>query len=183
MKLYHATTVPDLEILQANSWDREGNPVLYLTDNFQYSLFYIRDLDINYVTCGVGTDGIVHYDEKFPNQLETLYRGMAGWVYEVDVAPEQKKTNGVYVKRGDARVIGKTYISDALQAIQTEIKKGTVDFLAFADTTEAQRALNQEGIVHLFLSERNMHPKKAAFLRTHFPEAWEEAQNILAQSK
>lgn len=176
MKLYHGTTVSDLEILQAASRDRDGNPVLYLTDRYAYSLFYIRDREISFVTCGVGVDGTVNYDEKFPEQLEMLYRGMSGWVYEVEVDARPGKVNGIYIVQGDATITGKTYIPDVFDAIQREITRGTVKLLAYEDTTPAQRALNREGMVRLFLSERNMPPKKEAFFRKYFPESWEEAK-------
>lgn len=169
MKLYHGTTVPDLEILRANSRDREGNPALYLTDNFSYSLFYIRDREIDFVTCGVDGEGIVHYDEKFPNQLDVLYRGRPGWVYEVDVEAEPTKINGIYVTRGDAGVIRAHYIPDALEAIQSEIQRGAVDFLAYENTTEEQRKLNREGILRL-LEDEKMSSQKRAFFHAHFSE-------------
>lgn len=176
MKLYHGTTVSGLEVLRAGSLDRDGNPVLYLTDNFAYSLFYIRDREISFVTCGVGADGTVNYDEKFPDQLQILYRGMSGWVYEVEVEAKPGKVNGIYITQGDAKITGKTYIPDVYEVIRSEIDRGTVKLLAYGDTTQAQRELNREGIVRLFLSDRNMLPKKEAFLRRHFPEAWEEAK-------
>lgn len=176
MKLYHGTTVSGLEILRPNSVDREGNPVLYLTDNYSYSLFYIRDREIDFVTCGVREGGIVHYDEKFPNQLETLYHGMSGWVYEVEADAKPTKISGIYVTRDNAKVIGKYFIPDALAAIKEAVSQGYVKLFSYEKTTEEQRKLNQEGMVRWFQSDRQMHPKKEAFLRTHFPDAWEEAQ-------
>ncbi len=182
MRLFHATTIGGLDILRANSCDLEGNPVLYLTDNVPYSLFYIRDREIDFVTCGVRAGGTVHYDEKFPNQLETLYRGMSGWVYEVEAEAESTKIMGIYVVRGDVPITGKRYIPDVYQEICREIHGGKVLFLAYEDISEAQRQQNREGMVRWFLSDYNMHPKKKAFLCTHFPEAWEEARRNLDKS-
>lgn len=170
MKLYHGTTVPGLDILRANSRDREGREVLYLTNNFSYSLFYIRDREIDFVTCGVGKDGIVHYDEKFPNQLDVLYRGRSGWVYEVDVEAEPTKINGIFVTRGDAKVLHAHYIPDTLKAIREEIQRGAIDFLTYENTTEEQRKLNQEGIAQLLESDDKMSAQKRAFFQTYFSE-------------
>jgi hypothetical protein len=39
--------------------DDTSSPVIYLTPNRAYALFYIRDKDINYVTCGVTAEGYV----------------------------------------------------------------------------------------------------------------------------
>ena len=180
MKLFHATTVHGLKYLNPNSRDRDGNSVLYLTDNFPYSLFYIRDREIDFVTCGVREGGVVFYDEKFPNQLEVLYKGMSGWVYEVEAETEPTKIRGIYAVRGNAAVTGVTYIPDALQAIQREIEKGSVYFLAYEALSDRQKAMNHEGLVQLFRSGSVVSSRKEAFLREHFPEAWEEAENVLA---
>lgn len=65
---YHGTTTPGITELRAN-------PAAYLTPNRAYALFYIIDKEINWVTCGVKEDGIVHYDERFKNQAQKLYAG------------------------------------------------------------------------------------------------------------
>lgn len=183
MKLYHGTDVSGLEILRANSRDREGRPVLYLTDHFSYSLFYIRDREIDFVTCGVRDGGVIHYDEKFPDQLEILYRGRSGWVYEVDVDAEPTRTKGIYVVRKDAPVSRVYRIPDALTAIRDEIGKGRIQLLRYEDLTAEQRHLNREGMIRYFLSGRKLSPEKEQFHRQHFPEEWVEVQNILAQSR
>ncbi len=182
MRLFHATTIAGLDILRANSRDREGNPVLYLTDNVPYSLFYIRDREIDFVTCGVREGGTVHYDEKFPNQLETLYRGMSGWIYEVDTDAVRTKINGIYVVHNDVVVLNKMYIPDVLKAIWDETEKDKVYILPYADLSAEQKRINQDGMVQWFLSDRNMNSRKKKFLRKHFPEAWEEAGRILDKS-
>ena len=181
MRLYHGTTVKGLDILRANSRDKNGNPVLYLTDNRAYSLFYIREREIDFVTCGVGAEGIVHYDEKIPNQLELLYQGKTGYVYEVEADAEPTKINGIYVTSQDTKITAVTYIPEAYGAICNEIRKGNVEILHYEELTEEQRRLNEEGIRRWLQSEQRMHPKKEMFLRTHFPAAWAEAQNALAQ--
>ena len=183
MKLYHGTSISGLKILRANSRDRAGNPVLYLTDHFSYSLFYIRDQEIDFVTCGVRAGGVVHYDEKFLDQLKILYGNRSGWVYEVDVDAEPTKTKGIYVVRGDASVSRIYAIPDVLQAIYDEIRKDKVHFLRFEDLTDEQLRLNREGMTRYFLSEQNLTTRKKQFLQEHFPEAWLDAQNILAQSR
>ncbi len=58
-----------------------AKPVVYFTPNRAYALFYIRDREINWVTCGVKEDGVIRYDERFPDQLKTIYQGVSGYVY------------------------------------------------------------------------------------------------------
>lgn len=183
MKLYHGTTIPGIEVLQVNSFDREGRPALYLTDHWAYSLFYLRDREIDFVTCGVGSDGRVHYDEKIPDQLKVLYQGRSGYIYQTDVDAEPTPTRGIWISSENAAVTRCIDIPDVYEAILEEIRMGTVEFLPFESLTEEQRKLNHEGALRVFLSGRLMNRKKEAFYKEHFPDAWLEAQNILAQRK
>lgn len=178
MKLYHGTTVPNLDRLKACSCDRDGNPILYLTDNPVYSLFYIRDREIDFVTCGVGRDGKVHYDEKFPNQLELMYKGKSGYLYETDIPAELTRVPGIWLCREDANVMGMEYIPDVYDAIRDEIQNGNVDFLPYEALTLTQKELNHQGMVHEFLRSGCRNSKRTVLLRKFYPEAWEEAQKF-----
>lgn len=74
MLLYHGSAAGGLTRLT-------GQPCVYLTPYPCYALCYIRDPNVNYVTCGVDKDGVVRYDVNFPEQLRTLYVGRSGWLY------------------------------------------------------------------------------------------------------
>lgn len=78
-----------------------------------------------------------------------LYRGKAGYVYEVDDQAEQTKVRGIYVTGGEAAVTGAVYIPDAYEAILREIEKGNVRLLPYENLTEEQKMLNHQGIIHL----------------------------------
>lgn len=176
MRLYHGTTEANIGELRVTARGRDGKAVLYLTDNRAYSLFYIRDRDIDFVTCGVDEKGIVHYDEKFENQLKILYQGRAGYIYETEQEAEPTKVNGIYICKENAAVSKVEYISDAYDAIMEEIEKGNVEFLSYHDLTDDQKTMNHKGAVHMIQNVR-MNPKKEAFIREYFPEAWLEGQN------
>lgn len=57
---YHGATeeLTELNAVSKNHVDA-AKPVVYLTPNRAYALFYIRDRDINWVTCGVKEDGVI----------------------------------------------------------------------------------------------------------------------------
>lgn len=175
MRLYHGTLVPGLKILSVSSRDRERNPALYLTDNRAYGLFYIRDREIDFVTCGVGKDGKVYYDEKFPSQLEVLYRGKRGFLYETDAQAEQARVPGIWLCRKEATITGVEEISDVYEAIKREIERGTVVLLRYEELTLEQKAQNHAGIVNE-IRRFPVTPQKEAFYRKYFPEAWDEAR-------
>lgn len=83
MTFYHGCSEGGIKVLtpRSASHDGSGRQVVFLTPNRAYALFYIRDRDINYVTCGVTDEGCIRYDERFSGQLETLYKGMSGYLY------------------------------------------------------------------------------------------------------
>lgn len=182
MRLYHGSMVDQLTRIKVFSCDKGGRNVAYLTDSHPYSLFYIRDREIDFVTCGIYSDGKVQYDEKFPGQLEEIYDGISGYCYEVKAEAEQTKTPGVWVCRQDAVVVRREYIENVYDAIMEAHSRGRVSILRYEELSTAQRSLNHQGMVHTFLNADNMHIKRIKFLQNHFPEAWEEAQNILAHS-
>jgi hypothetical protein len=113
--LYHGTMTADIKVLNANSYSHTTNSsVVYLTPNRAYALFYIRDKNINWVTCAVNKEGVVIYHENFPNQLEKLYKGISGYIYGCTYDDVFKETPTTDVWQTDNSVIiYKTeYISD-----------------------------------------------------------------------
>ena len=87
--LYHGSIIENIEVLEARSkLHGSDSRVVYLTSSIPYALVYIWDAEKNnnhtkHVTCGI-RDGEVFYEEKFPNQLETFYKGVSGYLYCVD---------------------------------------------------------------------------------------------------
>lgn len=175
MKLYHGSTENGITELSPVSKDKDGHSVLYLTDNFAYSLFYLRDRKTDFVTCGVAADGKVHYYEWFPNQIKTLYNNRSGWIYEVDTNAEPYRIRGIHVCREAVAVTQRHYIEDAYSAILNEIKKGTVIVRSFDEVTKEQLQQYREDMVKWLRTEKNMSAEKKNFYRTYFPECWESA--------
>lgn len=178
MKLYHGSTENGITELYPVSKDKDGNSILYLTDNYAYSLFYLRDRKIDFVTCGVAPDGKVYYDEWFPNQIKTLYGNRSGWIYEVDTIAEPYRICGIHVCREAVVVTQKHYIEDAYSAILDEIKKGTVIVRSFEEATREQLQQYRDGLAKWLRSESNMSAEKKNFYRTYFPECWESAHEL-----
>lgn len=82
---YHASNTGGLKQLLPLSVNHDGGKaVCYFTTCRAYALFYLRDMEINHVTCGMPRDGVVTYYEEFPRQLEKIYGGRSGWLYHCD---------------------------------------------------------------------------------------------------
>lgn len=173
MRLFHGTEVAGLRTLVPMS-RREGGTRLYLTDCFAYSLFYLRDREIDFVTCGVGQNGIVHYDEKFPDQLKILYGGRPGYVYEAEADPEPGAAPGIWICREAVEVTAVRFIPDAYEAILAQMGRGRVAFVPYEALTQEQKVQNHAGAVD-FLRRFPINAAQEAFYRKHFPLAWEEA--------
>ncbi len=167
MKLYHGTTTSGITELNPGHKSR-----LYLTDNYAYSLFYIRDREIDFVTCGIAGNGKVYYDEKFPNQLKHLYQSRQGWVYTGEADAKPTKIRGIYIYEGNVPVEEKAFIPDTYAAIMAEVNKGNVIIQSYDMLTADQREQNNRGIVQELITDRGMNPVRIEFLRKHFPEAW-----------
>jgi hypothetical protein len=70
---YHASNIKNLrELLPLSTMHGGGEKVCYVTPVRAYALFYLRDMEINHVTCWVSGEGVVGYEEQFPNQLKTI---------------------------------------------------------------------------------------------------------------
>ena len=142
MIFYHASNIEGLEELHANSRSHgeEGKRVLYLTDNRAYSLFYLRDKKINFVTCGVREDGLVHYFERFPNQLQVIYEGQTGYLYQCNSNDKIKetKTKGVWIIEENTRIDDAEYVTDAYREILKAEAEGNVIIHRFADIPEEE---------------------------------------------
>ena len=140
-KFYHGSISANLKQLEIISKCNE-NPNIkcaYITDNYAYSLFYVRDMDINLVTAWVNKDGIVCYEEQFENQLEIMYKNQSGYIYSCEDDNEfiKSETNGIYYSKKPIVLTEKEYISDAYSKIQQQIKSGNIEIKYFKDNQKS----------------------------------------------
>ena len=88
-RYYHGSAAADIQALEPRSLlHGTADRVVYLTDHVTYALLYIWDEQHNgragkYVT-GWIKDGVACYEEQFPNQLQTFYQGVQGYLYTVE---------------------------------------------------------------------------------------------------
>ena len=178
MIYYHGTT-EDLTKLNAVSKDHADahNSVVYLTPNRAYALFYIRDREINWVTCGVKGDGVILYDERFPDQLKTIYRGVSGYIYscEDNGSFVTSKTRDIYTCNQPVSINSKVFVPDVYEELLKYVQRGSIDVTRYESLSEDEKQDVFDMMVHsIFKNDLfNSSGKKAAFFREHFTEAWE----------
>ncbi|MBR3841537.1 MAG: hypothetical protein IKM20_10405 [Erysipelotrichales bacterium] len=79
--LYHGSIMKDLKVIQANANSHTfKKKVAYFTEDRVYALVCCRSREENFVTMGL-RNGKQHYFERFPNQLEVLYKNKKGYLY------------------------------------------------------------------------------------------------------
>lgn len=178
MTLYHGSTRENIKSLNAVSKDHRSadNRVAYLTSSRTYALFYIRDIEIDYVTCGVNKSGIIVYDEHFPNQLESLYRGVKGFLYHFnsDCHFEETAKRTVWVTRKPVHVMAVERIEDVYDALLTEEKKGLIKINHYESwTSEKKKDIHEMMIYSLFIKDFNSMPHtRTSFYKKNFTEAY-----------
>lgn len=177
--IYYHGTMEDLNELNAVSKDHADaqNSVVYLTPNRVYALFYIRDREINWVTCGVREDGVIHYGERFPNQLKTIYHGVSGYLYtcEDNGSFFASKTRDIWNCNQPVTIIGKEFVPDVYEELIKYVQCGAINVTRYESLSEGEKQDVFEMMVHLILKNDwvNSTSKKAVFFKVHFPEAWE----------
>ncbi len=179
MPIYYHGTTEELTVLNAVSKDHADaqNSVIYLTPNRAYALFYIRDREINWVTCGVKEDGVIRYDERFPDQLKTIYQGVSGYLYtcEDNGLFVASKTREIWICNQSVSITGREFISDVYDEILKCEKSGLVNIRRYETLPEDDKQDVFDMMVHLIFKNDwvNSISKKAVFFQKHFPEAWE----------
>jgi len=172
MTCYHGSPIAGIKVLSPPP----GRP-LYLTDCRAYALFYIRDLEINWVTCGV-RDGVVVYDEQFPGQLRVLYAGQSGWLYACEGEFAPGNSPWIVLAHEPVPVTSAEFIPDAYEAILREIDAGTVRVDKYENKSEEYLQERTEGMARHIVKSGWLEADtpKARFAEQYFPAAWEMAK-------
>lgn len=184
--LYHGSVTADIMELKANS-PLHGNDkkVVYLTDNIPYALLYIWDGEHNnysrkFVT-GWIKNGIAYYEEVFPNQLETFYKGASGYLYFIEKNADFFAVDGreaMYYSEKNIIVENEVYIEDIYRELIKYETSGQFKLLRFNEQTkEKQNELinKSAGIIAKSDFFKN-DEEKAKFYKKYFSAAWERAE-------
>lgn len=177
---YHGSVKENLLKLDVISKCNE-NPEIkcaYITNNYAYSLLYIRDMDINIVTAWVGDDGIVYYEEQFKNQLKILYDGLSGFVYHCnDNNFIKSNTNGIYYSTSQIYFDRLEKIDNVYKKINEEIKKGNIIVKKFKDITNERKTFLYRGIANKIIKNNffKNNKKLRDFYFKYYRVAWKMA--------
>ena len=187
--LYHGTVIPNIKNLNAVSSLHGGGEqkIVYLTDNRAYSLFYIWDSVHNlkkgkHVTAWI-KDGIVYYEEQFPEQLKAFYDGVSGYLYRVEKNASFRSVQNresMWYSTENATVESVEYIRNVYDALSEYQKEGKLKIVRF-DEVEKSRIDALYSRMADSVSERRLveapNDPDALFYQKYFPRVWERAKS------
>ncbi|MBQ3527513.1 MAG: hypothetical protein IJA52_03050 [Clostridia bacterium] len=185
--LYHGSITPRINKICANSTlHGSDTKVVYLSDSFPYTLFYIWDSEQNirqgkYVTAWI-KDGIVFYEEQFKDQLRTFYKGVSGYVYCVDHDERFNpvhESESMWFSKNDSMVSKVKYIPDVYAEIMKYVNEGRVKVIYFEEVSEERirhlyKRIKQKIIENELLN--NSDTEDARFYQKFFSKAWRDAE-------
>lgn len=170
--LYHGTILKDLKEIKANAHSHTSNKnVAYFTEDRAYALICCRKRDENFVTMGL-REGKQHYFERFPNQLEVLYKGKTGFLYKLNNNKNLLHTTmHTWESEADVEVNQCEVIEDLYQEILKEEAQGNVIIHRYAEIDPVEQKMHANYIRDHINDENNT--KYREFLIKHFSMLWD----------
>lgn len=183
--LYHGSSYSGIKELEPRSKLHNTNKkVVYLTDNIPYALYYIWDEEYNgysgkHVT-GWIKNGVAYYEEQFPDQLKTFYKGVSGYLYCISKNSDIQSVEHrecMYYSLENTIVAKVDYIFDVYEELLKYEELGKIKVFRYNEQSEKRKdeliELIATGIVKSDFFKNN--EAEAKFMKKHFIKAWEKA--------
>lgn len=170
--LYHGSTLLGLAVIKANAKSHHsGKAVAYFTEDRCHALVCCRSRGENFVTMGLREDGKQHYFERFPRQLETLYKGKQGCLYCLESAEGLCPTKAhTWESERDVPVSRCQVIPDVYAELLREEAEGKLVIHRYEEIDPAEQKLHANYIRDHLEAQG---PEMAAFYRAHFSSLWD----------
>ncbi len=186
--LYHGSITKGIHEIWANSilHGTTDTRVVYLTDNRAYALFYIWDSNHNlkrvkHVTAWI-KDGIVFYEEQFPEQLKIFYDNVQGYVYSVNrnnsFRPVDNRES-MWYSPSQATVHNTEQISNVYNELCKYESEGQLKVIRFKDVAKQRIEDLYNHIADNIIKEGLLELPDdcdALFYQKYFPDAWKKAK-------
>lgn len=174
MKLYHGSANPNIAVLRPFSSNHD-KPYVYLTHSPVLATVYAHNplpRPSGFFSYWWGKDGVLCYDEYFENQLEEIYAGQTGYVYECDGEfPQLEQMPWVYLSEDPVPVARCTRIPDLYEQLLRYEQDGLLRIQRWKGASEQQRAV-WVNVVKRSLQKTDMSTPAgrayADYIRAHF---------------
>lgn len=170
--VYHGSCIPGLHAIKAISKSHStGKLVAYFSEDRCYALVCCRSRAENFVTMGVGADGRQHYFERFPNQLETLYKGRKGYIYFLDSTDGMIRGKGhSWESEHDVPAAQCEIIDDVYSEILREEALGNMVIHRYSEVDPAEQKRHANYLRDHLMDEGE---EMAKFYYLHFSSLWD----------
>ena len=178
---YHASNIGNLtKILPLSDVRESENKACYFTSLKEYALFYLRDMEINHVTCGVSENGTIIYHEQFPNQLKVIYQRRGGYIYTCENNDNviTAHANGVWMANHPISVVAEEHIEDVYTEILKSEETGKIQIVRYELLSQEKK---HEIVIMMknYIIRNNLlfnDSAKARFWAENFPQSWKLAK-------
>lgn len=173
MKLYHGSSTPDLATLCPFVSNHE-KPYVYLTHSEVLATIYAYNplpRPSGLFSYWWRKDGILCYDEYFKNQLEEIYSGQTGYVYECEgVFPPLERMPWIYLSEQGVPTLRCRKIPDLYQQLLQYEQEGLLFVQRYDQVSEKQREI-WANVVRQSLEQADLSTlagqEYAAYIRAH----------------
>lgn len=134
-----------------------------------------------HITCGI-KDGVVLYQEQFPNQLKEFYQGVSGYLYCMRNSERIKvmsNRESMFYSLENVKIDEVIHIKDVYAALLKYEKDGLLKVFRFTDLPldEQKEMTNKMTEYFKQMDFFKDNKDKADFFERYFKEAWNLAKN------
>lgn len=174
MNLYHGSKVPNIKNLRPFSSSHD-KPYVYLTHSKTLATIYAHNpltRPNGFFTYWWGKDGTLYYDEYFENQLEIIYAGHKGYVYQCSGEYAQmEQMPWVYLSEKNVPVIDCVEIPDIYEQLLQYERTGLLKVQRWNEVSDKQKEV-WENVVKRSLAKTDLTTQTGAeyyeYIKKHF---------------
>ena len=142
MALYHGSKVPHIKSLRPFSSNHD-KPYVYLTCSKVLATIYAHNpltRPNGFFSYWWSKDGRLYYDEYFENQLENIYAGQTGYVYECEGKyPQMEKMPWVFLSEENVPVTNCVEIPNIYEKLLQYEREGILKVQRWHEVSVKQR--------------------------------------------
>ena len=189
---YHASNINNLMTLKPHM-SMHGKSMVYFSNKRENVLVYLSNAVEKYIrekynrslnnykkwaTYGFTKDGRIRLEEYYPNALEETYKGVKGYIYEVntlDLPSTITNINNVFTIDHNVDVSGVEVIDDAYLEIVKAENQGLIEIERFENLSDKKREIIENMILSEYVNTENQDYKeflyeKFVYMRQLFEE-------------
>ena len=174
MILYHGSSIPDIDALHPGMAQGD-HPCVYLTHSKVLATIYAHNpltRPNGFFTYWWSKDGQLFYDEYFENQLEEIYSGQTGYVYECEGNfPAMDKMPWVYLAEHPVPILARTQIPDLYTQLLQYEQDGLLTVRRWHQVSQKQKDLWKNVVRNSLMKTDRSAPlgmEYEAYIKTHF---------------